>query len=64
MDEAIREIALATPFTTLISIKQQLLQRFAGLPISMSTVARHLDGHGISTKIAGKDVDVPFERSS
>ena len=60
-DEAIREIALAAPFTTLTSMKQQLLQRFSGVPISLSTMAQHVDGHGISTKIAGKDADVPFE---
>ena len=61
MDEAIREVTLAVPFTTLTSMKQQLLQRSPGVPISLSTVVRHLDGHGISTKIAGKDADVPFE---
>ena len=56
MDEAIQEIALAAPFTTLTSIKQQLLQRFSGVPISLSIVARHLDGHGISTvwSVAGR----------
>ena len=53
--------ALAAPFTTLTSMKQQLLQRFSGIPISLSTVTRHLDDHDISTKIAGKDVDIPFE---
>ena len=64
MDEAIREIALAAPFTTLASIEQQLLQRFPGVPISLSTVAQHLDGHDISTKIADKDADVSFQRNS
>ena len=63
MDEVIREIALAAPFTTLTSIKQQLLQRFPGVPISLSIVAQHLDGHGIPTKIAAKDADAPFERN-
>ena len=63
MNEAIQEIALAAPFTTLTSMKQQLLQRFPGVPISLSTVARHLDGHGISTKTVCKDTDVLFERN-
>ena len=31
--------------------------------MSLSTVARHLDGHSISTKIADKDADVPFEHN-
>ena len=37
MDEAIQEIALAAPFTTLISIKRQLLQRFPGVPICVNS---------------------------
>ena len=43
LDTAIEEIALAAPFTTLYSMKQQLLQQYPGIPISLSTVA-HLDG--------------------
>ena len=61
--DAMDEIALTAPFTTLTSMKQQLLERFLGVPISLSTVARRLDGHGISTKIAGKDADFTFERN-
>ena len=63
MDEAIGEIALAAPFTTSTNMKQQLLQRCPGVPISLSTVPRHLDGHVISIKIAGKDADTPFKRN-
>lgn len=63
MDAAIREAALFAPFSTLNNIRQQLLLNFPDSPISVSTVARHLEGHAISTKIAGKDADVPFERN-
>ena len=52
MDETIREIALTAPFTTLTSCCSDFL-----VNQSLSIVARHLDGHGISTKIAGKDAD-------
>ena len=53
----ILEIVLAAPFTTLNS-------RFCNDLLvyqSLSTVTRHLDGYGTSTKIAGKDADVPSE---
>ncbi len=63
MDDSIRDIALAEPFTTLTNIQQRLLLQFPDTPVSVSTIARHLDGHCISTKIAGKDADVPFERN-
>ena len=61
MDDSIRDIALAEPFTTLTNIEQRLLLQFPDTPVSVSTIARHLDGHSISTKIAGKDADVPFK---
>ena len=37
IDEVIGEIALTAPFTTLTSMKQQLLQQFSGVPISVNS---------------------------
>ena len=61
MDASIRDIALTEPFTRLTNVQQQLLLQFLELPVSISTIVRHLDGHCILIKIAAKDADVPFE---
>lgn len=63
ISNALFDIAISEPFTTLESIRLKLLAQFPLVPVSTSTIARHLDGQLITTKIAGKDADVPAARN-
>ena len=63
MQAFIRDFVLQQPFTTIAAVGQELAVRFPDTAISNSTIARHLQNQLITTKIAGKDSDVPFERN-
>lgn len=63
IERALLQLAIEEPFTTLQRISQRLLLQFPDISVSTSTIARHLKGNLISTKIAGKDADVPARRN-
>ena len=56
MDEAIREIALAASFTTLTSMKQQLLQRFSGIPKLLARMQTFLSNATIQQQLNGDNM--------
>lgn len=65
MREATAQIVEAEPFINLSNLNRKLQQQLGDKPhVSISTVARHLDGMLISLKIAGKDADIPMQRNS
>ena len=51
------------PFTTIAAVGQELAVRFPDTAILNSNKARHLQNQLITTKITGKDSDVPYERN-
>ena len=64
MDSSIRDIALVEPFLQRSPIfSNSCCLQLLDIPVFISTIARHLDDHSISIRIAGKDADVPFERN-
>ena len=64
MKEAILTLVLQNQFITLRSLNQKLREELPHCPhISDSTVARILDGHLITCKLAGKEADIPHERN-
>ena len=63
MQAFIRDFVLQQPFTTISAVGQELAVRFPDTAISNSTIARYLQNQLITTKIAGKDSDVPYERN-
>ena len=57
---------LQQPFTTIAAVGQELAVHFPDTAISNQQFhfpARHLQNQLITTKIAGKDSDVPYERN-
>ena len=66
MQTFIRYFVLQQPFTTITAVGQELAVRFPDTAISNQQFrfpARHLQNQLITTKIAGKDSDVPYERN-
>ena len=63
MQAFIGDFVLQQPFTTIAAVGQELAVRFPDTAVSNSTIARHLRNQLITTKIAGKDSDVLYERN-
>ena len=63
MQAFIRDLVLQQPFTTIAAVGQELAVRFPDEAILNPTIARHLQNQLITTKIAGKDSHVPYERN-
>ena len=66
MQAFIRDFVLQQPFSTIAAVGQELAARFPDTPISNEQFrfpVRHLQNQLITTKIAGKDSDVPYERN-
>ena len=66
MQAFIRDFVLQQPFTTIAAVGQELAVCFPDTAISNQQFrfpARHLQNQLITTKIAGKDSDVPYERN-
>ena len=66
MQAFIRDFVLQQPFTTIAAVDQELAVRFPHTAISNQQFcfpARHLQSQLITTKIAGKESDVPYERN-
>ena len=66
MQAFIRDFVLQQHFTTIAVVGQELAVRFPDTAISNQQFrfsARHLQNQLITTKIAGKDSDVPYERN-
>ena len=62
MQAFIRDFVLQQPFTTIAAVGQELAVRFSDAAISNQQFCfpeRHLQNQLITTKIAGKDSDVP-----
>ena len=62
MKARLHDLVLQEPFNTLRVLKGKLLDEFQ-IDVSISTIARHLELQLITSKIAGKDADVPTERN-
>ena len=64
MKNALFELVVQAPFSTLIQLNEHLRTELPNKPhVCESTVAKTLDGMMISLKIAGEDADVPYERN-
>ena len=64
MKARLHDLVLQEPFNTLRVLKGKLLDEFQ-IDVSISTIARDLELQLVrsTSKIAGKDADVPTERS-
>ena len=63
MQAFIRDFVLQQPFTIIAAVGQELAVRFPDTAISDSTIAWHLQNQLITTKTAGKDSDLSYERN-
>lgn len=69
MDDEMKDVLIqiidSSPFDTLQSCNNKLRQRLPNKPqVSIATIARALEGALITTKIAGKDSDIPQQRNT